>query len=162
MCIEEKKKIEELINELAKTRKTLERLKVHFKTTLKMVPRLRNGNRYKIRRSEFQFMEFKESKDSSGNWFGKEHSIDLDGVEVYRLNGMLHSENDHWAKKYPDGTTEWYYKGELHRFNGPAIIKSNGELKYYKFGEEVKKKHKLDVVDFEFKSFMKSLTLRYV
>ncbi len=35
----------------------------------------------------------------------------------------------------PDGTIEWYLNGELHREDGPAIIKRDGTKAWYQYGQ---------------------------
>jgi len=36
---------------------------------------------------------------------------------------------------YTSGNKHWYYKGQLHRLNGPAIEFVNGDKSYYINGE---------------------------
>ena len=100
-----------------------------------MVPYLRDGRHYRTRPSRYKFIDFHESIEN-GAWVGREHSIDLEGVESFYVNGLLHSENGNWARKHPDGTVEWYQYGELHRVFGPAIIYNDGSKRYFKNGKE--------------------------
>ena len=41
--------------------------------------------------------------------------------------------------EFSDGTKRWYKDGDLHREDGPAVIKA-GKYEYYRYG----KRHRLD------------------
>ena len=56
-----------------------------------------------------------------------------DGMILYWYKGNLHRD-DGPAAIYSDGTEEWYQHGELHREDGPAIVKSDGTEQWYQNG----------------------------
>jgi hypothetical protein len=53
-----------------------------------------------------------------------------DGTQYWYLNGELHRE-DGPAIIRPDGTQRWYLNGKCHREDGPAIIRQNGTKEWY-------------------------------
>ena len=55
-------------------------------------------------------------------------------VEYYNENGQLHREDGPAIIK-PSGTKGWFKNGELHREDGPAIICSDGTKDWYKNGK---------------------------
>jgi hypothetical protein len=42
--------------------------------------------------------------------------------------------------EYPDGTKYWFFKGKLHRENGPAVEYFNGNVEYWLHGIKLTKK----------------------
>jgi asparagine N-glycosylation enzyme membrane subunit Stt3 len=56
-----------------------------------------------------------------------------DGTKHYRLNNLLHREDGPAIERY-NGDKEWYIKGRLHRENGPALDLANGYKAWYKNG----------------------------
>lgn len=59
--------------------------------------------------------------------FGYFHRLDgpaihyLNGHDIYYVDGLKHRVND-WAERCGDGTRKWWYEGQLHNPNGPAVI----------------------------------------
>lgn len=54
-------------------------------------------------------------------------TITEEGVEEYRLNGVLHRINGP-ARVWPNGDGEYYQNGRLHRADGPAIIRHGRQM----------------------------------
>lgn len=46
-----------------------------------------------------------------------------------------HRGNDLPAYITRDGTQLWYFYGELHRENNPAVIRSNGIVDWFQYGQ---------------------------
>ena len=59
-----------------------------------------------------------------------------DGTLMWYKNGVKHRDNDKPAVIFPDGHKEWWFNGKLHRESGPAIIRTEGQLFYFKDGIE--------------------------
>lgn len=59
-----------------------------------------------------------------------------DGTKIWYKNGVKHRDGDLPAVIFPDGHQEWWVNGKLHRDNGPAIIRTEGRIFYFKNGEE--------------------------
>lgn len=53
-----------------------------------------------------------------------------------RRDGVLHNARGP-ARKWPDGTLEWFYDGERHRLRGPAIVYHDGTTEYWRHGKMV-------------------------
>ena len=64
---------------------------------------------------------------------GYEHIIDLDGCELWHLNGERHRE-DGPACKWDSGSIEWYLNGKRHREGGPAFYAPNGHKEWAHHG----------------------------
>ena len=62
--------------------------------------------------------------------------VDSDGDTEWYYNGQLHRE-DGPAVEYSDGYKAWYIKGERHREDGPALEFVNGTKEYWINGEEL-------------------------
>ena len=62
-----------------------------------------------------------------------------DGSQRWYLHGQLHRE-DGPAIIRPDGSQEWWLHGQLHREDGPAIIHPDGSQYWYLHG----KRHRED------------------
>jgi len=62
-----------------------------------------------------------------------------DRVATWDAGNLLHSFDDEPAIKYNSGKKEWYYKGKLHRVNGPAIVYASGLEWYYLDGNVMSK-----------------------
>ncbi len=62
--------------------------------------------------------------------------IRLDGSQAWRINKLLHRENDLPAIIYADGTQEWYINEKRHRENDlPAIINADGYQAWFINGQ---------------------------
>ena len=65
----------------------------------------------------------------------KEYNVKVyKNVTEWFYNGELHRE-DGPAVEYVDGAKKWYKHGELHRDDGPAIEYADGENEWYKNGK---------------------------
>ena len=53
-----------------------------------------------------------------------------DGTKYYTLAGVLHREGNP-AVEYADGGNCWFQNGELHRTDGPAIVRPNNNCEWY-------------------------------
>ena len=65
------------------------------------------------------------------------HIADLFGVNVswdFVDNWIQSRIGKEYCIIYPSGTKAWYMNGELHREDGPAIIRADGEKFWYKNG----------------------------
>jgi hypothetical protein len=60
----------------------------------------------------------------------KEIEIDTFGTTRYYWNGQYHRE-DGPAVEYVDGHKEWFLHDQLHREDGPAIEWTNGSKAFY-------------------------------
>lgn len=60
--------------------------------------------------------------------------VDIDGAKFWYFKGKVHRENGP-SIEYPDGTKIWYRDGKLHREDGPAIEFSNGIKSWYLNGK---------------------------
>jgi len=58
------------------------------------------------------------------------------GDKYYFFNGQFHRV-DGPAIEYTDGSTLWYHHGYLHRINGPAIEWVSGDKSWYYHGEHI-------------------------
>jgi hypothetical protein len=67
----------------------------------------------------------------------RQHEIDLNDNESYFIQGVLHSEQDHWSRKLKNGTLQWHKNGELHRIGHPAVVYPNGEVEYWEYGVQI-------------------------
>lgn len=56
------------------------------------------------------------------------------GTKEWWVNGKRHRENDRPAIIDSHGKQMWYKSGLLHRDVGPAVVKPNGEIQYWKNG----------------------------
>ena len=65
--------------------------------------------------------------------------VGQDGDKYWYFNGQLHRE-DGPAVEYPDGTKHWYLKGEYHREDGPAIEYADGGKSWYLNGKKYSEK----------------------
>ncbi len=89
-----------------------------------------------------------EYLDGTKQWFenGLKHRADgegpahkgKDGLAVWFFKGKIHRENGP-AKIYPHGSKFWYINNKLHRTDGPAIEFWNGEVEYWIDGKRVSK-----------------------
>ena len=61
--------------------------------------------------------------------------VDDDGDRYWYFNGNLHRE-DGPALEYSDGSREWYLNGLRHREDGPAIEHADGTRYWYLNGED--------------------------
>jgi hypothetical protein len=59
-------------------------------------------------------------------------------IKINNPNDILNSFSG--IIQYPDGIKEWYFKGKLHRLDGPAVEHAVGSVEYYKNG----KRHRID------------------
>ncbi len=76
---------------------------------------------------------------------GKPAMIWADGTQKWYVNGLLHrassdrdgedGDDDGYAAIYPCSKREWYYRGKLHREQGPAVIHGKGRREWYWHGE---------------------------
>jgi hypothetical protein len=57
-------------------------------------------------------------------------TIDRHGITTHRLNGIIHR-TDGPAVEKPNGDRYWYVNGEYHRTDGPAIEYADGEKRWY-------------------------------
>lgn len=66
-------------------------------------------------------------------------AVIIDGREtVWHDNrGRRHRGGDEPARTTARGTREWYYRGKLHRNNGPAVILPNGRTEFWQYGRRV-------------------------
>jgi hypothetical protein len=60
--------------------------------------------------------------------------IDKNGTERWYFNGQLHRE-DGPAVIYADGTQMWYRNGKPHRTDGSAVIYADGIKLWYRNGQ---------------------------
>jgi hypothetical protein len=65
--------------------------------------------------------------------YGEYFEEDRHGTKRWYYHGESHRE-DGPAVEWSDGDTEWYLHGELHREDGPASVHSNGDKFYYFHG----------------------------
>lgn len=68
--------------------------------------------------------------------------VDNNGTQTWRLTGASHNvlhRDDGPARIWPDGGQDWYWRGRLHRCNGPAVVRAH-ESRWYK----MMKLHRLD------------------
>lgn len=56
-----------------------------------------------------------------------------DGTITYRLNGLYHR-LDGPALIYSNGEHKWYHHHQLHRLDGPAVTRENGTQEWYRYG----------------------------
>jgi len=64
-------------------------------------------------------------------------TVDQFGNIIYTKDGELHRE-DGPAVIRTDGSQSWYKDGELHREDGPAVIWADGTQLWYKDGKHIK------------------------
>ena len=65
--------------------------------------------------------------------------VDTDGTQLWYLNDQLHR-IDGPAIIRLDGTQAWYVNGRCHRTDGPAYINANGTQAWYVYGQ----RHRVD------------------
>lgn len=53
------------------------------------------------------------------------------GDVITYLNGLVHSRGDEPAVTTLDGFNIWFYKGTLHRRNGPAVLNYGMDIREY-------------------------------
>ena len=46
-------------------------------------------------------------------------------------------DEEHATRVLPDGTKEWYQNGQLHRDDGPAIVRPDGTEEWWQDGREI-------------------------
>jgi hypothetical protein len=67
--------------------------------------------------------------------FIQEVKVDIYGNKEYYWNGQLHRE-DGPAVEYINGTKKWYRHGQLHREDSPAIEWGGGHKHWYLQGKQ--------------------------
>ena len=63
--------------------------------------------------------------------------IDYGGNKYWRLNGLLHREEDLPAVEHNTGTKIWCINNNLHRENGPAVEYFDGGKEWYLNGKKI-------------------------
>jgi len=97
---------------------------------------LANGNRYWYNEGK---LWFSETGNGDKEWYTEVQCRDrVDPFRIY-YEPRLHRLNGP-AIERANGDKEWYLYGKLHRADGPAVIKADGEMKWYQHG----KHHRVD------------------
>ena len=69
--------------------------------------------------------------------------IDADGTRYWYRANQLHRENgelhraDGPAIVRTDGSQEWWQRGRLHRDDGPAIVLADGTMEWWRDGNKI-------------------------
>ena len=65
---------------------------------------------------------------------GVEIKVERDGTRLWYLHGVLHRDNGP-AVERPEGDYRWYQFGKEHREDGPAIERPNGTKEWFRNGK---------------------------